>query len=247
MVDDLRTIDVVVVGETHGRREHQGREAFLIGALAERGRHPAVIMEMVSPEGEKIIADWRRDHPEDPGSLGVALDWARTGWPSFDFYRPVFEAAFFAKLPIIAADTIGSEAIEVPSPPTVVASWRETMRAAHCDLIDAKELETTVSRQIGRDRSMAENAMRGVRPDGAFVIVGAAHARRDRGIPLYLSGVTTTSVAIVDGKPGEKPDRLLPTSIDGRPPFEYVWVAPASESETACERLRRKGLIPARP
>ena len=250
LVSDISAAKVVVVGETHGFKPHQDREAFLLSALADRGHYPTLVLEMLDPEGAAKIADYRKAHPEDSSELGAQLEWWKSGWPAFQFYKPVFDAALQAKLLIAGGDipakdqsTLRSAPLKEAAEQNVFNSWKDTMRAAHCGLIEPSELDTTARLQIARDQSMANAAKLVSSNGGALVIAGLAHARADRGVPKHFPSDVTRSVALMETSDSQDARTYLPTSINGKPAYDYIWFTPKRSEEGACERLRRKGLI----
>ncbi len=83
MLASIREHSYILIGERHGRHAHQGRETFLIGALAEAGRYPGVAFEMLSHEQTKCgclpadlpgIRPWPRPGPQPGGEQLAALE-----------------------------------------------------------------------------------------------------------------------------------------------------------------------------
>lgn len=193
LIDRLVDAPVILLGERHGYAAHQDREAFLIQALADRGRYPALALEMLEPRQEVIVRAYRRRNPEYARRLGIALDWASTGWPDWSFYEPVFDAAFAAKLPILGADlplarqrVIEAEGTpDRPEDPWILDSWKDAMFKAHCGLIDNTRTRHLALKQWKRDQAMA-SAIQG-HARGAILIAGQEHVRADRGVPRYVS------------------------------------------------------------
>ncbi|WP_448954898.1 ChaN family lipoprotein [Labrys neptuniae] len=244
-VNELRTTPRILIGEVHGVKAHQDREAFLIRALADQERYPDLVLEMLDREGQGRVETFRRDHPEQATGLGEALDWTASGWPSFTFYQPVFEAAFAAKLKIIGGDIPRADPSNTPVPgstdPAVLASWRDTMRAARCGLAD--ENSVAAYRQIERDRGFADAVAASGSAHGSLLIAGLEHVRRDRGVPRYLKDGPSAVVALIEIGDSGDPESYLPPSLNGQTVYDYVWFTPRRASETSCDRLRRKGLI----
>lgn len=173
------------------------------------------------------------------------MEWTRNGWPSFEFYQPVFEAAFAAKLKIVGADIPEADKSNTPEPksadPAIVASWRDTMRSARCGLAD--ENAVAAYRQIERDQAFANAVAASESANGSLLIAGLEHVRRDRGVPRYLKGPDSAVVALIEIGDSDTPESYLPKSLNGQPAYDYVWFTSRRTTETACERLRRKGLV----
>lgn len=250
LTNDIFYSRFVVLGETHGFSAHQGRIAFLIAALADRGRYPALVLEMIDPEGAEKFAEYRRAQPEDASDLAMALNWGGSGWPSFQYYKPIFEIALHAKLEIAGGELpahanrrqSSTDADRID--PRRLASWRDTMSKAHCDLISAADLDAAARLQIARDDSMLQTASQVAGEHGTIVVAGRSHVRRDRNLPGSIHPDEIRYIALIEADTRSEPRTYLPPSINGAPPFDYIWFTPAKGGETACERLRRRGLIP---
>lgn len=210
----------------------------------------ALVLEMIDPEGAEKIAEYRRTQPEDASNLAMALNWGGSGWPSFQYYKPIFEIALHAKLEIAGgelpahANKRQGSTDDDEIDPRRLASWRDTMSKAHCDLISAADLDAAARLQIARDDSMLQTASQVAGEHGTIVVAGRSHVRRDRNLPRSMHPDEIRYIALIEADTRSEPRTYLPPSINGAPPFDYIWFTPAKGGETACERLRRRGLIP---
>ncbi len=207
LVDDLTRARFILIGERHGRRAHQEREAFLLAALAERKRYPGVAFEMLSHTQVPVVEAYRRQSPEYAAGLGVALKWHKTNWPDWSFYAPIFDIAFSAKLPIAGADldkkdrdNLASGTLRpLPENDPRLASWSESLKKAHCNQIDDARLADLTRLQVVRDETMARTLEEiSTKENGAVLIAGSAHVRKDRSVPTYLSSRYVKSVALLE-------------------------------------------------
>lgn len=249
LIKALSTADVMLIGERHGRTQHQSREAFILKALADRKIYPSVVLEMVPEDKSLEIARFRQASPEDATLLAGPLKWHQTSWPAWSFYRPVFQAAFTAKLPILGGDVADSAQPASPAIKAlegVKASWSGSLRRAHCNLIKQDRLAKLTQLQMARDQNMAKrlklaNTMTG---GPALLIAGSAHTRLDRGVALYLDSKQIVSVALMEVKKGKTPLEHLPipASEDSRL-YDYVWFTAGTKTKSTCDRLKSKGLI----
>jgi len=88
LVAALEQAQIVVLGEVHDNPLHHARQARLVRQLRPRG----IAFEMVpgaSEEGIQVFLAQGGARSE----IGPAIGWGRMGWPDWDFYAPVFEAA----------------------------------------------------------------------------------------------------------------------------------------------------------
>src|SRR5262245_59732690 len=222
----------VMLGERHDNPDHHALQAKLVRALVEAGRHPAVGFEMLSTDDTAAVARYLARSPKDAAGLGDAVNWRRTGWPEWRFYQPIAQAALDGGLPIVATNLSkpataalsqnGSTRLRPALPPTTRLRLAEPspdrrtamaseIREAHCGQVLDDMIARMVDIQWARDARMAASLARGGQRDGAVLIAGAGHARRDRGVPVHLArqapGAGTRSVALVEvgpaaGKPG---------------------------------------------
>lgn len=194
LYDQLAGEDLIVIGERHGTPEHHEIEARLLYELAERGHYPALALEMLRPEQMKALNAYRAANPEYSDALGVALEWWDTGWPSFNHYAPVFQAAFALKLRIVAADLplaeqerILAEADLEGLDADAIAHWEDAMDKAHCGLLKDDRLQQQVALQVRRDKRFVEFGQR----NPTMMILGRNHLRS-------FSGVKRKSLALAD-------------------------------------------------
>jgi uncharacterized iron-regulated protein len=98
--------------------------------------------------------------------------------------------------------------------------------------------------QWARDARIAVSLARGGQRDGAVLIAGAGHVRRDRGVPVHLArhiqDVSIGSVAFVEVdaalvKPGDYATRFGSDAL----PFDYVWFTPKVDEADPCEKLKK--------
>jgi uncharacterized iron-regulated protein len=254
----------VMLGERHDNPDHHVLQAKLVRAMVEAGRHPAVGFEMLSTDDTAAVARYLARSPKDAAGLGDAVNWRRTGWPEWRFYQPIAQAALDGGLPIVAANLSkpATDAVRKngltglgpalttqlrlaePSPETRTAMADE-IRAAHCGQVPEDMIARMVDIQWARDARMAASLARIGQPrDGAVLITGAGHARRDRGVPVHLArqapGASIASVAFVEVepaavKPGDYAARFGATAL----PFDYVWFTPKIDEADPCEKFKQ--------
>lgn len=210
LIDRLEQADIILIGERHGFAPHQDREAFILQALAERGRYPTLALEMLEPAQEPVIEAYRKENPEYARGLGIALDWSNTGWPAWSFYEPVFQAAFTARLDIRAADLPRDEQRRIeregtpdrPDDMSIIESWQDSMMKAHCGLIDEDRAFRLALKQWKRDQNMADVASR----RDVVLIAGRTHIEK-----LDVSAHTNRSIKLsfADKNEPRKPEGIL--------------------------------------
>ena len=243
----------VLLGETHDNADHHALQAWLLQAVTAAGRRPALALEMLDVGQQEAVDAVLHGAAPSAAALGEAVAWDRSGWPPFEQYRPIFEVGLAARLPVVAATLSragarevvhrGEEALDPPvrmlldqvTPSAAEARERaEEMAASHCGQLPERFLAPMVLSQRARDAQLARSLAGTAGPDGAVLITGAEHARRDRGVPAFLAvtGVApgeVVSVAFREVDPGA----AAPADY-GPLPFDWVVFTPAAEREDPC-------------
>lgn len=257
----------VLLGEIHDNPAHHRLQARWLRGLARDGRRPAVVFEMIPRERADALAEALARTDATAEDVRRAVEWDTSGWPDFSLYAPVFSAALDAGLPIAAGDlgrrereTLRREGIAGLAPATRAAlaldaplgdAQREALAAAiregHCDLLPEAAVAGMVDFQRARDARLARSlADAGAAADGAVLVAGAGHVRRDVAVPAALAALDPdagiASVAIREVRPGatHPADYLREPSAAGPVLFDFVAFTPRAEREDPCERLRRR-------
>jgi len=264
--------DFVLLGETHDNPDHHLIQAQLVGAISATGRQPALAFEMLQTNQQKAIDAALVGRAPVPDDVAAAVDWRHGSWPDFAFYRPIFAAGMHARLPLLAADLprdsvrrfLSEGAIAFPAPvrelleragkpdPRIEAAMERDMDRAHCGELPRSALQPLVTLQRARDASLSERLLTAdidFSPlgyeQGAILIAGTGHVRRDRGVPAYLSreapGRSVLAVALLE----VSPDLVRPDDYAGQlgtepMPFDYVVFTPATDRTDPCLELRRR-------
>ncbi len=255
----------VVLGERHDQPDHHQLQAWLVQALAEGGRKPALAFEMLDVGQQAAVDASRAQAPRDAEALALAVNWAGSGWPDWALYRPVFAAGLEAGLPIVAAnlpraqvrDLVmrGPEALppelrqrlslDTPLPEPMEQAMRQEQDEAHCGHLPQEMLGPMVQAQRARDAHLADRLSNADTGQGGVLITGNGHARTDRGVPAQLAarapGKDVRSVGLleVDPKLPEPADYAASFGAQSLP-FDYVWFTPAMPMEDPCAALLKR-------
>jgi uncharacterized iron-regulated protein len=257
LVERLADARFVLLGERHDNADHHRLQGWLIERLARAGRRPAVALEMLTIEDTPAVARHLASRPDDAAGLGPALRWERSGWPPWALYQPIAQAAIAARLPLVGVNLTpatmravrqdGLTAIDPalaartgvdrPLEPAARASLAAEIREAHCGQGSEAMLDRMVAVQVARDAQMADALASAGEGDGAVLIAGAGHVRKDRGVPARLAvrrpGAPVVALAFVEVRDG----RSDPRGYLARP-VDYVWFTPRADSADPCERFR---------
>jgi uncharacterized iron-regulated protein len=259
----VSTARFVLLGEKHDAVDHHRLQAELLGAMVRAGRRPALVLEMADVDQQPAIDRWRATPNPKPEGLADALAWDRSGWPPFAAYAPIVQVALDAGLPILGGNyptrlarglaRHGAEllspterarlGLDDPWPDALVASLRDELRDAHCGAFAEEMLAPMMLAQRARDGSLA-SVMLDAEADGAVLVAGAGHARRDRGVPRVLARRVApgdiVSVAFVEVASGEVAPLAYGRAWNvARPPFDAMWFTPRRSDEDPCASLRK--------
>src|SRR2546428_649682 len=253
----------VLLGERHDNPDHHVLQAKLVLAMVAAGRRPAVGFEMLATDDAPAVVRYLARSPKDAAGLGDAVNWSRSGWPEWRFYQPIAQAALDANVPIVATNLsrAATEAVRrnglpglgptlmtqlrlaEPTPETRLAMARE-LRESHCGQVPDTMIDRMVDIQWARDARIAASVARAGQRDGAVLIAGAGHVRRDRGVPVHLArqvpDATIASIAFVEvdaaaSKPGDYAARFGTETL----PFDYVWFTPKADDDRPCAKLKK--------
>jgi uncharacterized iron-regulated protein len=256
---------LILLGEKHDSAEHHRLQARILDALVRAGRRPAVAFEMLPADVGPALAEALGADEVTPADVAAAVAWDESGWPDFALYEPAVAAALAAGLPLVAADLSRSDrqtlreagisglpservtrlALDEPLTAAQRSALEDGIREAHCGYAPEAHLPRMVELQRARDAALADAMLLAADPhgvDGAVLIAGAGHARRDLGVPVYLArrgvGAEVASVALLEiDLEGAEPGDALAELFGGRPPYDYVWLTPLVDREDPCERF----------
>lgn len=91
----------VFLGENHATTAHQQMESDVIQALVDDGREVVVGLEMYTRPKQEWLDQWSQGKIEEADFLAKS-DWKGQWGFDFGYYRPVFETARRARLPMVA-------------------------------------------------------------------------------------------------------------------------------------------------
>lgn len=235
--------DVVILGEVHDNPAHHLAQAAALEELNPK----AVVWEMISADDAAKLAEIDLT---DSAAVAELLAWDRSGWPAFELYAPVFAAAdgavqFGGHVPREAARAameagsaaaFGAEAgrfgLDQPLPEDQQAAREADQLASHCNALPEEMLPLFVDVQRLRDATLARAVTQALETAGGpvAVITGNGHARKDRGVPVYLAAADPQARVFVLGQ-----------SEAGQIAGEYDQVLDAAPAERPdpCEAFRK--------
>lgn len=259
---DLASLPFALLGEIHDNPDHHRLQAWVLAELLRRGRQPVVVMEMLDDLQAAAIATHRATPGAAASSFGDAVAWGQSGWPAWETYRPIAEAAFSGGAPLTwgnvtrkTARRAGFEGLEVmgaewldevhlsrPLAPALAAALAEEIREGHCGMLPAEMVPPLAKVQRLRDAHMASRLVAEGQVRGGVLIAGGGHVRRDRAVPWYLARLAPElaygTLTLVEVEPGKvTPSDYAPTFPDGRPATDYLWFTPGATRPDPCEKF----------
>lgn len=265
LVDDLVRADAVFLGEIHDNPDHHALQAWVIERLAARGRRPAVIFEMIPQDYARPLAAYLETPTHGAAGLGSLLKWRERGWPDWDIYRPIAEAALAAGLRLKAGDLgkdaqrrIGREgldalepgyrrrlAVDRPLGDGNRSSLLDELDRGHCGMVPKQALAPMLNVQRARDAVMADAVLAETVAGGAVLIAGAGHVRKDWAVPWYVRqrapDKRQRSIAFVEADPElTDPADYALAGADGAPAFDFLWFTPRATIVNHCAELRER-------
>jgi uncharacterized iron-regulated protein len=268
LIRSLAARSLVLLGEKHDNADHHRLQARIIDGLVAAGRRPAVAFEMLSVDLDPVLTNTLARPSVTLDELRKAIRWDESGWPEWNLYAPVFEAALRAHLPIAAADlspslidSIRREGLGALEPALVAHLGLDTplsreqrraltdqIREAHCGHAPHHLLGRMVDVQRARDAHMARRLVDASRlsPTGSAVLIaGIEHVRRDWGAALYLSRwapeADIASVGFIEVVEGQTtPAETLAELYGATVPLDYVWFTPRVDDSDPCEKFREQ-------
>lgn len=236
----------VILGEMHDNPEHHRLQRIALDALAMRGASRVLAMEQFDAEHQAALdAAWARG--ADAETLADAGHFDRRGW-DWPLYRPLVKFALERGWPLVAANLSRALArVILADParsglPAADLALREALERdiveGHCGRRPAEpRLAGMVEAQRARDARMAQ-ALAARRDTGGVLIAGNAHARRDRGVPIYLSEADLVAIGFVEVEAGKTlPRDYVTQGFASAASFDFVWFTARAEREDPCARL----------
>lgn len=264
LADRLAGADFVLLGEKHDNRDHHALQAWVLASLAERGRRPAIVFEMLSSDQAPALREWRASGPKDPAGLGTAVGWEAVGWPSWRFYMPIAGVALRFDLPLLAGDLprslqrglarsgvaalepeqVARLGLDHPYDADQTATLSAEITAAHCGHAPAAHLGRMLDVQRARDGAFAR-ALVDAPAHPAVLIAGAGHVRRDLAVPWHLARLApdrkVVALAFVEVAADQPDPDQYRRGENGAPaPYDYLWLTPRVDDDDPCTKFREQ-------
>jgi uncharacterized iron-regulated protein len=234
----------VLLGETHDNAEQHRLQRVVLEGLAARGRGRLLAMEQFDSDYQTAIDSALRSGA-NAEALADAAHFDRKGW-NWPLYRPLVQFALDHGWPLGAANLSRAEARAIVADPAgsgLLPASLPLREALERDLIDghcgakpeAKQLAGMVEAQRARDARMAQ-VLAALGQRGSVLISGIGHARRDRGVPLYLGERALVSIGFMEVQDGKTSPQQYFDGFASPASFDYIWFTPRAPREDPCAR-----------
>jgi uncharacterized iron-regulated protein len=237
----LAAADIVLLGETHGNRDHHRLQAQLVRGMGDGVN--GVVFEMIDIGQQEAVVLHLQDRPKDTKGLGEALDWGNSGWPDWSLYEPIAAAAVGRDAAIVGGNLsrkavgklmaegltaldpglVARGGLAEPLDPALEGHLVATIDEAHCGFAPDDLLPAMLDVQRSRDALMADRLVTIKGRGQSVLIAGSEHVRRDWGVPYYLARMAPEA-EVVTVALREVDERLNGLPVDL--PYDFVWFTP---------------------
>lgn len=258
----VRAAKFVLLGEIHTNADHHRLQARMIETLVRAGRRPAIVLEMVPASLQAELDRHLESGEKDAGKLGEFLEWEKRGWPDWAIYRPIAEAALAAGLPLLggALDRDTTRAISKSDPsqaalimdlkldrpvrPEIVQALSAQIAGGHCNMLPETAVKPMIMVQLARDAQMAKAMLAAPEKDGAVLIAGSGHIRKDWAVPSFirqsLPSASIASVAFLEVDPERSSPSDYAETIAGlEEPYDFIYFTPKADLIDRCAEMAK--------
>ena len=260
---------IVLLGEIHDNPAHHQLRANLIALSAKRnvGWRPGIVFEQIRSDQQAALDQFQEARKDGRGTvddLFRLLDWKRSGWPSAEIYKTLFEAALAADLQIHAGDAPRERVralargtplpaeeqqrlgLDKPMPQPLLDALAAELKDSHCGMLPDAALGGMSLAQRYRDAHLADVVLAAAKRHGAAILIaGNGHVRSDRGVPWYIRQrspqAAVESIMMVEVEEGKlDPATYLPRHPDGKPAADTLIFTPRHDRPDPCAKMREQ-------
>ena len=246
---------LLLLGEVHDNADGHAQRLALLQRWIDQGARPALLMEQfdreLQPAIDRLLAD-----PVAPGDalalhartealVALTLTPGTPGTPAgwdWSLYRPVLRLALHNRLRLVAANVsrgdaraviqqgLAARGFEAAVPPDIAQAQAQEIERSHCGAIDAPMARRMATAQVARDQFMAQQ-LQAQGADGAVLLAGNGHVRRDVGVPRWLQPAQRARAQVIGFV---EPDNAEPGA------FDQAIEVPAQSRADPCGAMRQR-------
>jgi uncharacterized iron-regulated protein len=214
LVEDLKGVRVLTIGEQHNNREHHRTQLLIISALHEAGYDIAMGFEQFGARSQAGLDSWVSGDSSIEDLFQIySLDWELNWWP---LYIPIFQYAREHEIPMVGLNIPREIVRQVASQgfSSLSDNQRGRIKVLSCNV--DQRYQDTLSRVLGQkgkeptgdmfryfceaqvvwDTSMALNAVRFIKasPKKVLIILAGNFHSWKRGVPEQIRRVMDIDV-----------------------------------------------------
>ena len=236
----LRAAHFRLLGEVHDNPDHHAIQAELLDAVGGAGIRPVVAFEQFDREYDAALQQRQAAGMLTADEVAEVVKFDRRGW-NWEFYRPLVDVALRYGMPLRAANlsrtAVGrivkqtltlrghENAFDSPWSADKEQELHDIIVEGHCGALPESMVPPMIGAQRARD-SMLADALKNAGRDGAVLITGNGHVRRDLAVPLYLQAATPALAICAVG--------LLEVDASRNEPAAYVATTATPEFDLVC-------------
>jgi uncharacterized iron-regulated protein len=254
LAEQMRREPVVLLGEIHDNAPQHRVRVQALALLLRAGLRPALAFEQFDRgrqgDIDRVLSQESVSRADRTARL-VAL--GERGW-NWKLYRPFLELALQYRLPIVAANLSRADAMRVakegfgavfgpaeqrqlgldPLPLDLLLAQQREVDEGHCHQLPEPVLPTLARAQIARDAALAQ-AIHPYLQRGVILLTGNGHARRDIGVPHFLSAPEQQRVVSIALIERDTPADAVPAGA-----YDAVFRTPVQAREDPCKGLKER-------
>ncbi len=255
LMERLRDLRLVLVGEKHDNHEHHLIERRILGRLVDNLAR--VVFEMLDEDQQPLIPTLARGDTLEV--IREKLSWPdRWPWPD---YGPLIQTVVEQDGTVVAGnidrERIGAlysgDAGWLDDDPRFAShdvlghagreAVRERLFVSHCEVMPRASLDPMITIQAARDASMA-HALLGTGDSGpparSILVAGGFHTRRDLGVPAHIAFRDSEAEAAIVLLREVEPGLTMPGDYEevSTASADYLWFTPAAPEKDYCADLR---------
>lgn len=251
LAENARRAHFRLLGEVHDNPDHHAIQAELLDAIGAGGVRPLVAFEQFDREYDAALQQLQYAGKITADDVARTVKFDRKGW-DWNYYRPLVEIALRYGMPMRAANLSRAAAGQIVkrfgaeggSADNITAPWtaekEQAMRTSiiegHCGALPDSMVPAMTAAQRARDTALAETLL-DAGSDGAVLIAGNGHARRDLAVPVYLHAASATricAIGILEVETASNEPQDYVRSTAGVPPFDFVYFTPPRPRPDPC-------------
>jgi uncharacterized iron-regulated protein len=195
----MQSKKIVLLGEVHDNATQHAMRLIAFQNLLVEGKRPALLMEQFDRENQAAIELARIQFPNDLAKLIAAGSPSKQGW-NWEFYKPFIALAIKYDLPIVAVNVSNKDAMRamqegiavlgISLSPSLQLKEQQAKEIfnGHCQMMPMESATKMVNAQVAKDIVMAQFVVK-YQAQGAVLLAGNGHVRKDIGIPVWLSHI----------------------------------------------------------